>query len=70
MAFAIAFANGGVSRAMLAQCLRGTVRITAMIMLVVLGASFLNFALTAAGLGRALQIGLTGWGSTRWGRCW
>jgi TRAP-type C4-dicarboxylate transport system permease large subunit len=33
-----------------------------MIMLVVLGASFLNFALTAAGLGRALQAGLEGLG--------
>jgi tripartite ATP-independent transporter DctM subunit len=62
MAFAIAFANGGVSRRMLGACLRGTVRVTAMIMLVVLGASFLNFALTAAGLGRALQAGLEGLG--------
>jgi tripartite ATP-independent transporter DctM subunit len=62
MAFAIAAGNGGLSRAMLAECLRGTVRITAMIMLVVLGASFLNFALTAAGLGRALQAGLEGLG--------
>jgi TRAP-type C4-dicarboxylate transport system permease large subunit len=44
--------------------LRGAVRITAMIMLVVIGAYVLNFALSSAGLGRALQdlmasLGLT-----------
>ncbi len=62
MAFAIGAANRGLSLPMLGQCLRGTVRITAMIMLVVLGAAFLNFALTAAGLGRTIQAALDGLG--------
>ena len=62
MALAIAAANGGLSLTMIGASLRGTVRITAMIMLVVLGASFLNFVLAAAGLGRALQTGLDGLG--------
>lgn len=62
MALGIAAANGGLSIPMMGACLRGTVRITAMIMLVVLGASFLNFVLTAAGLGRMLQGGLEGLG--------
>ena len=55
IALIIAAVNRGLSLSMLGVCLRGTVRVTAMIMLVVLGASFLNFTLTAAGLGSALQ---------------
>ena len=60
MAFGIAAIGGGVNRAMLAESLLGTVRITAMIMLVILGAYFLNFALASAGLGRELTELLTG----------
>ncbi|MDP2697356.1 TRAP transporter large permease [Thalassospira sp.] len=60
MAFLIALANGGVSREMISQSLHGTVRITSMIMLVIIGAYFLNFTLTSAGMGRELQDMLTG----------
>jgi tripartite ATP-independent transporter DctM subunit len=64
ISFIIALINGGFSWRMLVDSLRGTVRITAMIMLVVTGAYFLNFALTAAGLTSMLQnimanLGLT-----------
>ncbi len=45
---------------MMCHCLYGTVRITAMIMLVIIGAYFLNFTLTAAGMGRELKDLLTG----------
>ncbi len=62
IAFVIAAFNGGIGLAMIAGSLRGTVRITAMIMLVVTGAYFLNFTLTAAGLGRALQEFIGGLG--------
>ena len=59
MAFVIALANRGVNRAMIRDCLYGTLRITAMIMLVITGAYFLNFTLASAGLGRELQGLLT-----------
>jgi len=54
MALAIALPGGEVSTAMLRRALLGTVRITAMIMLVIIGAYFLNFTLASAGLGRQL----------------
>ncbi|OSQ46631.1 TRAP transporter large permease [Thalassospira alkalitolerans] len=60
IAFLIAAFNRGVSREMMCHCLYGTVRITAMIMLVIIGAYFLNFTLTAAGMGRELKDLLTG----------
>ena len=64
IALLIAAVNKGLSVRMLVDSLRGAVRITAMIMLVVIGAYVLNFALSSAGLGRALQdlmanLGLT-----------
>ena len=55
IAWVIALANGGVSPVMMRESLLGTVRITAMIMLVIAGAYFLNFTLASAGLGRELQ---------------
>lgn len=55
MAFAIAFFHGAITRDMVIKSLKGTVRTTAMIMLVVIGAYVLNFVLTAAGVSRALQ---------------
>ena len=61
-ALAIAFACGGVSRDMMAQSVIGTVKITSMIMLIVIGASFLNFTLASAGLGRELTAFLSGMG--------
>ncbi len=61
-AFAIALAFGGVSFQMLRESLTGTVKITSMIMLVVIGASFLNFTLASAGLGGQLRAFLEGMG--------
>ena len=59
VALAIAAANRSVTLSMMREALRGTVRTSAMIMLVVIGAYVLNFALTAAGVNRALQSFLT-----------
>ncbi|MEJ6392978.1 TRAP transporter large permease [Gymnodinialimonas sp. 2305UL16-5] len=53
-ALAIALAFGGVNWTMLRDSLLGTIKITSMIMLIVIGASFLNFTLASAGLGQAL----------------
>ncbi|MGR0280026.1 TRAP transporter large permease [Marinomonas dokdonensis] len=58
----IALAYQALSKEMLISSLVGTVKITSMIMLVVIGAYVLNFALTAAGVGRALQDLLQGLG--------
>ena len=55
IALLIVVANRGLSLAMLHESLLGTVRITAMIMLVIIGAYFLNFTLASAGLGSSLQ---------------
>lgn len=55
IAFLIVLAHGGMTIDSLKDCLKSTVRITAMIMLVVIGAAFLNFALASVGLGRELQ---------------
>ncbi|MEM9394656.1 MAG: TRAP transporter large permease [Pseudomonadota bacterium] len=63
----IAAAFGGVSISMFAQSILGTVKIMSMIMLVVIGASFLNFTLASAGLGRELQGLLDGLGLTPMG---
>ena len=46
--------GNGLGLATIAEALHGTIRISAMIMLVIAGAYFLNFAMTSAGLGRAL----------------
>lgn len=61
-ALLIAFAFGGVSWDMLQESLLGTIKITAMIMLIVIGASFLNFTLASAGLGRELTNFMEGLG--------
>ncbi len=61
-AIVIAAIFGGVSMKMFAESILGTVKITSMIMLVVIGASFLNFTLASAGLGRELQTLLDGLG--------
>ncbi|APZ43759.1 TRAP transporter large permease [Acidihalobacter ferrooxydans] len=60
IAMLIAAFYGGVSLEMMRNSLVGTVRITSMIMLVIMGASFLNFTLTSAGLGATLTQALTG----------
>jgi len=53
---------GGISVQMFIDSILGTVKITSMIMLVVIGASFLNFTLASAGLGRELESFLGGLG--------
>ena len=58
----IAAIFGGVSLSMFAESILGTIKITSMIMLVVIGASFLNFTLASAGMGRELQEMLDGLG--------
>ena len=63
-ALVIALMFGGVSFDMLKESALGTVKITAMIMLIVIGASFLNFTLASAGLGRELTAFMTGLGLT------
>ena len=53
---------GGVSVKMFTESILGTIKITSMIMLVVIAASFLNFTLASAGLGRELEEFLNGLG--------
>ncbi len=55
MAFIIAGTQRALSMSMLIDSLKGTVRTTSMIMLVVIGAYVLNFVLTAAGVSGALR---------------
>jgi C4-dicarboxylate transporter DctM subunit len=64
-AIVIAAAFGGISLKMFRDSILGTVKITSMIMLVVIGASFLNFTLASAGLGRELEAFLDGLGLSR-----
>ncbi len=54
-ALVIALMFGGVSWRMLADSMIGTVKVTSMIMLVIIGASFLNFTLSAAGLSQEMR---------------
>ncbi|MEM9641078.1 MAG: TRAP transporter large permease [Pseudomonadota bacterium] len=61
-AFLIAAAFGGLDWTMVRESLLGTVKITSMIMLVIIGASFLNFTLSSAGLGRELTAFMEGLG--------
>lgn len=61
-ALLIALCFGKVNIAILMESVTGTVKITSMIMLVVLGASFLNFTLASAGIGRELSQFINGLG--------
>ncbi|NNU81965.1 TRAP transporter large permease [Halovulum dunhuangense] len=61
-ALAIAALFGRLDLGVIRESLLGTVKVTAMIMLVVIGASFLNFTLASAGLGAELQTMLDGLG--------
>jgi tripartite ATP-independent transporter DctM subunit len=63
-ALIIAAFFGGVSLDMLGQSVLGTVKITSMIMLIVIGASFLNFTLASAGMGREMTEFMNGLGLT------
>jgi len=59
-ALLIALAFGGVNWTMMRESLLGTIKVTSMIMLIIIGASFLNFTLSSAGLGRELTAFLEG----------
>lgn len=59
--------NRAVTLSMLSEALRGTVKTTSMIMLVVIGAYVLNFTLTALGISRQLQQLLEGIGLGAYG---
>ena len=61
-AILIAVFFGAINVQMFTDSITGTIKITSMIMLVVIGASFLNFTLASAGLGRELQMFLEGLG--------
>ena len=61
-AFLIAIFFGKLSLQIISESVLGTIKITSMIMLVVIGASFLNFTLASAGLGRELSALLEGLG--------
>ncbi|MBW7850695.1 MAG: TRAP transporter large permease [Rhodospirillales bacterium] len=61
-AIVIAALFGALSTRMITDALVGTIKITSMIMLVVIGASFLNFTLSAAGMGQELRGFLEGLG--------
>lgn len=61
-ALTIAMGFGGVSWIMIKDSLLGTIKITSMIMLIIIGASFLNFTLASAGLGRELTSFMQGLG--------
>jgi tripartite ATP-independent transporter DctM subunit len=63
-AFVIAIMFSGVTWKMIVDSVIGTVKVTSMIMLVVIGASFLNFTLSAAGLSGELRAFLEGLGLT------
>ncbi|MDJ0947232.1 MAG: TRAP transporter large permease [Kiloniellales bacterium] len=62
MAGLIAAWHRALTRTMLVEALLGTMRITAMIMLVIVAAYFLNYTLASAGLGRELKGFLGGLG--------
>ena len=61
-AVVIAACVGGMSIRMIGESLVGTIKTTSMIMLVIIGASFLNFTLASAGLGAELKSMLDGLG--------
>jgi C4-dicarboxylate transporter DctM subunit len=61
-AILIAVFFGTINIQMFIDSITGTIKINSMIMLVVIGASFLNFTLASAGLGRELQMFLEGLG--------
>lgn len=62
IALIIAGVSGNVGTQMLKEALLGTIKVTSMVMLVVIGAYFLNFTLASAGIGAALQAFMDGLG--------
>ncbi|WP_299360828.1 TRAP transporter large permease [uncultured Paracoccus sp.] len=67
MATVIAAFGDGLTLRSVGEALEGTIRISAMIMLVIVGAYFLNFAMTSAGLGRQLTDLIEGSGLSPFG---
>ncbi len=67
MAFLIAAVRRSLSWRAVGDALMGTVKVTAMIMFVIIGAYVLNFALASAGLGGALETFLSELGLTTLG---
>jgi tripartite ATP-independent transporter DctM subunit len=67
VAFALAWWRGAMSLAMLRAVFEGTMRTTAMIMLILIAAYFLNFIIGSIGLGRMVTevIGGLGWTPTQ-----
>jgi tripartite ATP-independent transporter DctM subunit len=63
-AMGLAAANGKLTIGMLREAVEGTMRTTAMIMLIILAAVFLNFVLSVIGLTSALTEFITGLGLT------
>ncbi|PHS04242.1 MAG: hypothetical protein COA78_16875 [Blastopirellula sp.] len=61
-AMGLAAANGKLTISMLRQAIEGTMRTTAMIMLIIIAAVFLNFVLSVIGLTQALADFVTGLG--------
>jgi C4-dicarboxylate transporter DctM subunit len=61
-ALAIGTLFGGINWTIIRESLIGTVKITSMIMLVVIGASFLNFTLSSSGISQELRSFLDGLG--------
>ena len=53
---------GRINKKMIKEVLEGTMKATAMIMLIVIGSSFLNFVMAATGLTNALTESITGLG--------
>jgi tripartite ATP-independent transporter DctM subunit len=65
-ALGLAFALGRLSKAMLMQAFENTIKTTSMVMLIIVGAYFLNFVITAIGLTAALTDLLTHLGWSKW----
>ncbi|MEM7774902.1 MAG: TRAP transporter large permease [Pseudomonadota bacterium] len=63
-AMVLAAANGSLTIAMLRAAVEGTMRTTAMIMLIILAAVFLNFVLSTLGITQALTQGIVELGLT------
>jgi len=61
-ALLLALFQGRLSFGMLREALEGTMKSTAMIMLIVIGAAFLNFIMSATGLTNAITAAITGLG--------
>jgi tripartite ATP-independent transporter DctM subunit len=69
-ALVLAALHGRLNRAMLHQAFKSTVRTTAMAMLIIVGASYLNFVLSVVGMPQAVANGITELGISPMGTIW